>query len=118
LKANWELSYGRRCKNVSAAEATEYIFGLHVIVNDVTAAEVLNEIMVTSRNGVGQRGTTPFGCVGPAITTDFDWAAARVINTPGRSGAAETTRYSDMIIPPAELVSFISHDMTLLPWRT
>jgi 2-keto-4-pentenoate hydratase/2-oxohepta-3-ene-1,7-dioic acid hydratase in catechol pathway len=102
---------GRRCKNVSAAEATEYIFG-YTCVNDVTAAEVLNE------NGdfaqwCRSKGYDTFGCVGPAITTDFDWAVARVIT---RLDAVERQNYplSDMIIPPAELVSFISHDMTLL----
>jgi len=103
---------GRRCKNVSAAEATEYIFG-YTCVNDVTAAEVLNE------NGdfaqwCRSKGYDTFGCVGPAITTDFDWAVARVIT---RLDGVERQNYplSDMIIPPAELVSFISHDMTLLP---
>jgi 2-keto-4-pentenoate hydratase/2-oxohepta-3-ene-1,7-dioic acid hydratase in catechol pathway len=103
---------GRRCKNVGAAEATEYIFG-YTCVNDVTAAEVLNE------NGdfaqwCRSKGYDTFGCVGPAITTGFDWAAARVIT---RLDGVERQNYplSDMIIPPAELVSFISHDMTLLP---
>jgi 2-keto-4-pentenoate hydratase/2-oxohepta-3-ene-1,7-dioic acid hydratase in catechol pathway len=52
--------------------------------------------------------------VGPAIATGFDWASARVIT---RLDGVERQNYplSDMIIPPAELVSFISHDMTLFP---
>lgn len=103
---------GRRCKNVSAAEATAYIFG-YTCVNDVTAAEVLNE------NGdfaqwCRSKGYDTFGCLGPAITTDFDWVGARVIT---RLDGVERQNYplSDMIIPPANLVSSISHDMTLLP---
>jgi 2-keto-4-pentenoate hydratase/2-oxohepta-3-ene-1,7-dioic acid hydratase in catechol pathway len=103
---------GRRCKDVSAAEAPAYIFG-YTCVNDVTAAEVLNE------NGdfaqwCRSKGYDTFGCVGPAITTDFDWANAHVIT---RLDGVERQNYplSDMIIPPAELVSFISQDMTLLP---
>jgi 2-keto-4-pentenoate hydratase/2-oxohepta-3-ene-1,7-dioic acid hydratase in catechol pathway len=103
---------GRRCKDISAAEATGYIFG-YTCVNDVTAVEVLNE------NGdfaqwCRSKGYDTFGCVGPAITTDFDWAGARVVT---RLDGVERQNYplSDMILPPAELVSFISHDMTLLP---
>lgn len=103
---------GRRCKNISAAEAPAYILG-YTCVNDVTATEVLNE------NGdfaqwCRSKGYDTFGSVGPAITTDFDWASARVIT---RLDGVERQNYplSDMIIPPAELVSSISRDMTLLP---
>ena len=103
---------GRRCKDVSAADAPDYIFG-YTCVNDVTAAEVLNE------NGdfaqwCRSKGYDTFGCLGPAIASDFEWAGARVTT---RLDGAERQNYplSDMILPPAELVSQISHDMTLLP---
>jgi 2-keto-4-pentenoate hydratase/2-oxohepta-3-ene-1,7-dioic acid hydratase in catechol pathway len=103
---------GRRCKDVSAAEATEYIFG-YTCVNDVTAGEVLNE------NGdfaqwTRSKAYDTFGCLGPAITTDFDWAAGRVVT---RLDGVERQNYalSDIIIPPPQVVSFLSHDMTLLP---
>jgi 2-keto-4-pentenoate hydratase/2-oxohepta-3-ene-1,7-dioic acid hydratase in catechol pathway len=103
---------GRTCKDVSAAEAAGYIFG-YTCVNDVTAAEVLNE------NGdfaqwCRSKGHDTFGCVGPVIATEIDWVHARVTT---RLDGAERQNYplSDMILPPAELVSQISHDMTLLP---
>jgi 2-keto-4-pentenoate hydratase/2-oxohepta-3-ene-1,7-dioic acid hydratase in catechol pathway len=102
----------RRCKDVGAAEAASYIFG-YTCVNDVTAGEILNE------NGdfaqwCRSKGYDTFGCLGPAITTDFDWAGARIIT---RLDGVERQNYplSDMIIAPSEIVSAISHDMTLLP---
>jgi 2-keto-4-pentenoate hydratase/2-oxohepta-3-ene-1,7-dioic acid hydratase in catechol pathway len=103
---------GRRCKDVSPADAQRFILG-YTCVNDVTAAEVLNE------NGdfpqwCRSKGYDTFGCVGPTITTDFDWATARVVT---RLDGVERQNYplADLILPPAELVSGISKDMTLLP---
>jgi 2-keto-4-pentenoate hydratase/2-oxohepta-3-ene-1,7-dioic acid hydratase in catechol pathway len=103
---------GRRCKDVSPSEAPGFIFG-YTCVNDVTAAEVLSE-NVDFAQWCRSKGYDTFGCVGPAITTDFDWSNARVIT---RLDGAERQNYplSDMILPPAELVSGISHDMSLLP---
>jgi 2-keto-4-pentenoate hydratase/2-oxohepta-3-ene-1,7-dioic acid hydratase in catechol pathway len=82
-------------------------------VNDVTAAEVLNETPDFAQ-WCRSKGYDTFGCLGPVITTDLDWAQARVITT---MDGVERQNYplSDMILPPAELVSLVSHDMTLLP---
>jgi 2-keto-4-pentenoate hydratase/2-oxohepta-3-ene-1,7-dioic acid hydratase in catechol pathway len=103
---------GRRCKDVSPSEAPGFIFG-YTCVNDVTAAEVLSE-NADFAQWCRSKGYDTFGCVGPAITTDLDWSNARVIT---RLDGAERQNYplSDMILPPAELVSGISHDMSLLP---
>jgi 2-keto-4-pentenoate hydratase/2-oxohepta-3-ene-1,7-dioic acid hydratase in catechol pathway len=101
-----------RCKNVSAAAAAAHIFG-YTCVNDVTAADVLNETPDFAQ-WCRSKGYDTFGCIGPVIATDLDWAEARVIT---RVGDAERQNYllSDMILTPAELVSGLSHDMTLLP---
>ncbi len=103
---------GRTAKDVSPSEAPAFILG-YTCVNDVTATEVLNE------NGdfaqwCRSKGHDTFGCLGPAITTGFDWASARVVT---RLDGSERQNYplSDMILPPAQIVSGISHDMTLLP---
>lgn len=103
---------GRTAKDVSPAEAPGFILG-YTCVNDVTATEVLNE------NGdfaqwCRSKGHDTFGCLGPTITTGLDWAGARVIT---RLDGAERQNYalSDMILPPEEIVSRISHDMSLLP---
>lgn len=102
----------RRCKDVSVAEAAGYIFG-YTCVNDVTAADILNETPDFAQ-WCRSKGYDTFGCIGPVIVADIDWAQARVIT---RLGGIERQNYllSDMIMAPAELVSRLSHDMTLLP---
>jgi 2-keto-4-pentenoate hydratase/2-oxohepta-3-ene-1,7-dioic acid hydratase in catechol pathway len=103
---------GRRCTGVPPGEAQSFIFG-YTCVNDVTAAEVLNENPDFAQ-WCRSKGYDTFGCLGPVIVTDLDWARARVITT---MDGVERQNYplSDMIMPPAELVSLVSHDMTLLP---
>ncbi len=103
---------GRLCKDVAPNEAGDHIFG-YTCVNDVTASEVLNE-NVDFAQWCRSKGYDTFGCLGPVITPGLDWRQARVIT---RLGGVERQNYplSDMIIPPEELVSGISHDMSLLP---
>jgi 2-keto-4-pentenoate hydratase/2-oxohepta-3-ene-1,7-dioic acid hydratase in catechol pathway len=103
---------GRRCKNVSVTEAQHYIFG-YTCVNDVTAADVLNETPDFAQ-WCRSKGFDTFGCIGPVIATELDWSQARVIT---RMGDMERQNYllSDMILTPAPLVSRLSHDMTLMP---
>jgi 2-keto-4-pentenoate hydratase/2-oxohepta-3-ene-1,7-dioic acid hydratase in catechol pathway len=103
---------GRLCKNVPPNGAAAFIFG-YTCVNDVTAAEVLNENLDFPQ-WCRSKGYDTFGCLGPVIATDLDWSRARVIT---RLDGVERQNYplSDMIMPPEELVSRISHDMSLLP---
>jgi 2-keto-4-pentenoate hydratase/2-oxohepta-3-ene-1,7-dioic acid hydratase in catechol pathway len=103
---------GRHCKDVAASSAADYIFG-YTCVNDVTAAEVLNENPDFAQ-WCRSKGYDGFGCVGPVIASELDCARARVIT---RLDGIERQNYplSDMIFPPLELVSRISHDMSLLP---
>lgn len=103
---------GRRCKEVSVAEAASYIGG-YTCVNDLTASEVLAE------NGdfaqwCRAKSFDGFGCLGPAVASHLDYASERVIT---RVDGIERQNFplADMIFPPAELVSRISQDMTLLP---
>jgi 2-keto-4-pentenoate hydratase/2-oxohepta-3-ene-1,7-dioic acid hydratase in catechol pathway len=103
---------GRLCKDVPASSAAAFIFG-YTCVNDVTAAEVLNE-NVDFPQWCRSKGYDTFGCLGPVITSYLDWSRTRVIT---RLDGVERQNYplSDMIMPPEELVSRISHDMSLLP---
>jgi 2-keto-4-pentenoate hydratase/2-oxohepta-3-ene-1,7-dioic acid hydratase in catechol pathway len=103
---------GRRCKDVPASHAGDYIFG-YTCVNDVTAGDVLNENPDFAQ-WCRSKGHDTFGCLGPVIATDFDWRGAHVIT---KLDGVERQHYplADMVFPPAELVSGISHDMTLLP---
>jgi 2-keto-4-pentenoate hydratase/2-oxohepta-3-ene-1,7-dioic acid hydratase in catechol pathway len=103
---------GKPCKDVSPDNAGDYIFG-YTCVNDVTASEVLNE-NIDFAQWCRAKGYDTFGCVGPVIATGLEWSQARVIT---RLDGVERQNYpmSDMIIPPEQLVSRISHDMSLLP---
>jgi len=103
---------GKRCKDVPASHAAEHILG-YTCINDVTAGEVLNENPDFAQ-WCRAKSYDTFGCIGPAIATDFDWQHARVLT---RLDGVERQNYplSDMIFPPPELVSRLSHDMTLLP---
>ncbi|MGO9634681.1 MAG: fumarylacetoacetate hydrolase family protein [Steroidobacteraceae bacterium] len=103
---------GRRCKEVPANRAGDHILG-YTCVNDVTAGEVLNENPDFAQ-WCRSKGYDTFGALGPVIATDFDWQAARV--TTRLDGALrQDYALADMIFPPADLVSRISHDMTLEP---
>jgi 2-keto-4-pentenoate hydratase/2-oxohepta-3-ene-1,7-dioic acid hydratase in catechol pathway len=103
---------GKHCKDVSERNATDYILG-YTCVNDVTAAEVLNED-VNFPQWCRAKGYDTFSCLGPVIVPDLDWSLARVIT---RLDGLERQNYplADMIFSPAQQVSRISHDMTLLP---
>jgi 2-keto-4-pentenoate hydratase/2-oxohepta-3-ene-1,7-dioic acid hydratase in catechol pathway len=103
---------GRRCKDVPVDKATRFIFG-YTCVNDVTAADVLNETPDFAQ-WCRSKSYDTFGCIGPVIATHVDLSEARIVT---RLGDTERQNYplSDMIMSPAEVISRISYDMTLLP---
>jgi len=103
---------GRRCKEVPVSAAAQYIFG-YTCVNDVTAAQILDENPDFAQ-WCRAKGYDTFGCLGPVIATELECSRAQVTT---RLDGVERQNYplSDMIMTPLELVSRISHDMTLLP---
>ena len=100
-----------RCKDVPLDRAADYIFG-YTCVNDVTAAEVLNE-NADFAQWCRSKSYDTFGCLGPVIATELDWSRAGV-TTKLDGTLRQDYPLSDMIMSPLELVSRISHDMTLL----
>lgn len=103
---------GRRCAELSPGEAASAIFG-YTCVNDVTAGDILNESPDFAQ-WCRAKSFDTFGCLGPVIATDFDWARAQLVTTVD-GVVRQDYPLSDMIFSPATLVSAISHDMTLLP---
>jgi 2-keto-4-pentenoate hydratase/2-oxohepta-3-ene-1,7-dioic acid hydratase in catechol pathway len=103
---------GKLCKDVPLSGAGDRIFG-YTCVNDVTASAVLDENPDFAQ-WCRSKGYDTFGCLGPVITTGLEWSRLSVIT---RLDGVERQNYplSDMILPPEELVSRISHDMSLLP---
>jgi len=103
---------GRLCRDVPVDQAAHYIFG-YTCVNDVTAVEILNQD-ANFQQWCRSKGFDTFGCLGPVIASDFDWARASVVT---KVNGEERQNYplSDMIFSPEEQVSRLSHDMALVP---
>ena len=101
---------GKSTKAVTPQAAPEHIFG-YTCANDVTAIELLNRDPGFAQWARAKSFDT-FGVFGPVIQTDFDFASATLRT---RVGGRERQNYalSDMTVPPFELVSRLSHDMTL-----
>jgi 2-keto-4-pentenoate hydratase/2-oxohepta-3-ene-1,7-dioic acid hydratase in catechol pathway len=103
---------GKRCKEVSEADATDYIFG-YTCVNDVTAAELINKD-ATFAQWTRAKSFDTFGVFGPVIATDLD-PASLTVRTLLNGKERQSYPVSDIVFAPHKLVSLISQDMTLLP---
>lgn len=103
---------GRTARAVPVAEAAAHIFG-YSCANDVTAMELLGRDP-SFPQWTRAKSFDGFGAIGPVIETEIDLATAAVRT---RVGGRERQNYplSDMCFGPAELVSRLSHDMTLEP---
>lgn len=103
---------GRRCSEVSPQEAGGFIFG-YTCVNDITALDLI-AADPTFAQWVRAKSFDGFGPFGPVIATGLDpqdLAVRTVLNGQER----QNYPIADMIFQPHELVSRLSHDMTLLP---
>ncbi len=103
---------GEVCKAVAEADAERFIFG-YTCVNDVTAFELINK---DSSFGQWTRAKSfnTFGPFGPIIATELA-PVELTIKTILNGEERQNYPVSDMIFPPAKLVSLISKDMTLFP---
>ncbi len=103
---------GRRCKAVDVAQAADCIFG-YTCVNDVTAIELIGRD-ASFAQWSRAKNFDGFGVFGPVIATQIDPLQGN-LRTLLNGRERQNYPLSDMIFPPAELVSRISQDMTLLP---
>jgi 2-keto-4-pentenoate hydratase/2-oxohepta-3-ene-1,7-dioic acid hydratase in catechol pathway len=103
---------GKTCRAVSEDEARHNIFG-YTCVNDVTAIDILNRD-ATFAQWTRAKSFDTFGVFGPVVATGLDPMRLAVRTT---LNGQERQNYplSDMVFPPARLVSLISQDMTLDP---
>lgn len=106
------LVIGKTCKNVSLADAVDVIFGM-TCVNDVTALDLLTRD-ASFAQWTRAKSFDTFGIFGPVIATGLDW---RTLHVRTRVNGRERQNYpcSDMIFSPAQIVSALSHEMTLYP---
>jgi 2-keto-4-pentenoate hydratase/2-oxohepta-3-ene-1,7-dioic acid hydratase in catechol pathway len=103
---------GRRCSEVTPQQAGEFIFG-YTCVNDITALDLI-AADPTFAQWVRAKSFDGFGPFGPTIATGID---PRDLTVRTLLNGQERQNYpiADMIFQPHELVSRLSHDMTLLP---
>lgn len=103
---------GRPTHAVSVEQAPAHIAG-YTCANDITAIELLHRD-ASFAQWTRAKGLPGFGVFGPVIETDFEYAKATLRT---RVGGRERQNYalSDMIVPPAQLLSLISQDIALQP---
>lgn len=96
-------------RHVSREEAPDYILG-YTCVNDITA----RDIQASDKQWTRSKSFDTFCPIGPCIETELDPDNAE-LETLLNGQIKQKTSTSDLIFPVYELVSFISHVMTLLP---
>lgn len=103
---------GKRAANITVEQAASHILG-YTLVNDVTAAELIEEDPNFAQ-WTRAKGFDTFGCIGPVIAQGFDWREASLTT---HLDGVERQNYplADMIFNPHEQVAMISRDMTLEP---
>ncbi|HEY4690383.1 MAG TPA: fumarylacetoacetate hydrolase family protein [Anaerolineae bacterium] len=110
-EAELAVVIGRRCKNVPAAEALDFVAG-YMAFNDVSARDVQ---MRTSQWLAGKALDT-FGPCGPALVMDeIRNPQALSVSTRVNGETLQRGNTRDMIFSVAESIAFISRLMTLQP---
>ena len=108
-EAELAVVIGKACKAVTPEEAPDYIFG-YTALNDVTARDLQKADIQWTR----AKSFDTFCPVGPYIDTAYNPAGRRVQSV-ADGVIKQSGNTDDMLFSPAELVSFISECMTLLP---
>ena len=103
---------GATCSEVPEDQAGACIFG-YTCVNDVTAIELIKKD-ATFDQWVRAKSFDTFGVFGPVVARGIE-PAGLTVRTVLNGVERQNYPVSDMIHPPARLVSMISHDMTLFP---
>jgi 2-keto-4-pentenoate hydratase/2-oxohepta-3-ene-1,7-dioic acid hydratase in catechol pathway len=103
---------GKTASCVSESAAMAHVFG-YTCANDVTHSEILNRD-ASFAQWVRAKGFDTFCPLGPAIATGLD-PQTLVVKTTLNGDVRQNYPISDMRFTVAQLVSKISHDMTLVP---
>jgi 2-keto-4-pentenoate hydratase/2-oxohepta-3-ene-1,7-dioic acid hydratase in catechol pathway len=112
FEAELGIVIGRRSSCIDPAAAPAAIFG-YTCVNDVTARDLMR-LDPAFVHWTRAKSFDSFGVFGPAIATGLEPAALRV-RAVISGEQRQNYPVSDMFFSPAEIVSRISHDMTLEP---
>lgn len=99
---------GKRTRSISTQEASKFILG-YTCVNDVTA----RDIQANDKQWTRSKGFDTFCPIGPCIETELD-SRNLTLETRLNGERKQHTSTANLVFPVYELVSFISHVMTLL----
>jgi len=100
---------GKRAKNVPVESAKTYVFGV-TIGNDVSERDWQRADLQWFR----AKATDTFGPLGPAIATGLNYDDL-LLQTRLNGEVVQSQRTSDLIFPVAQIVSYVSRYVTLLP---
>ena len=106
------LVIGRQCRAEKPEQALGALFGC-TCVNDVTAFDWLNPDP-SFQQWTRSKAPDTFGVFGPVVATGLD-AGSLTVRTRVNGDLRQDYPVSDMVFTPAELISHVSHHMTLLP---
>lgn len=101
---------GQNCRRVSPEDAGAHIFG-YACANDVTARDLQDRDGLFAR----AKGFDTFAPIGPWIETECEDLNNLPIRTMVNGEVRQEGNTSDMVHKPADLVSFVSSIMTLIP---
>ena len=105
------LVIGKRAKNVSESEALSYVFG-YTCGNDVSARDC--QLRLDSQWARG-KSFDSFCPLGPWLETDLENPDDLAIRSLLNGQVMQDSNTSDLIFNCRQLVSFLSHNLTLLP---
>lgn len=100
---------GRRCRDVKAADALNYVLG-YTVANDVSARDWQAKLM----QWVRAKSFDSFCPLGPCIETEIDPSDLH-LTTRLNGRLMQDSRTSDLIFNVPQLIEFLSSDLTLLP---
>lgn len=100
---------GKRASNVSPAEAKSYVFGV-TVGNDVSERDWQRADLQWFR----AKASDTFGPLGPAIATGLNYDDL-LLQTRLNGQVVQSQRTKDLIFDVAQIVSYVSRYVTLLP---
>lgn len=103
---------GKSCKDIPVKSSSEYIFGF-TCINDVTAMDLVKKDP-TFDQWTRSKSYDTFGIFGPCIASNID-PMSLTVKTSVDGQIKQDYNTSDMFFNVYEIVSFLSHDMTLNP---
>jgi 2-keto-4-pentenoate hydratase/2-oxohepta-3-ene-1,7-dioic acid hydratase in catechol pathway len=103
---------GRTARRVSSADALDYVLG-YTCANDVSERTIQSAEMAMGCLLVG-KGFDSFCPLGPVIATGLD-PTDLALETRVNGEVRQSISTADLLFPVADLVSYLSQSMTLLP---